>query len=256
MAWQWQRGHDKKRWINKVIETYNLRTDINAQGHFKVDRDIDQLRTTMALAPIDWMLLITLTILLLGVPFLLAFLTAFFTPEVGLSCRSLNFLVYASVEYTQIALWLWAYAGPLPARTDSQDRRRRLDCFRRGGWLDSHGFYNPASLSWLLGPRDRRTFATVLGRCKANPWRVCWGLIYYFFAGTFGLIAVFAALGGTLMELLGVYSAGICYLTVNHWFEDPKHRPPIIISTNSAEMIRNAASESLPSRVEVCDSSG
>ena len=54
-------------------------------------------------------------ILLLGVPFLLTFPTAFFTPEDGLSCRSLTFVVFASVEYTQIALWLWAYAGPPPA---------------------------------------------------------------------------------------------------------------------------------------------
>ena len=65
--------------------------------------------------PSDWMLLVTLAMLLLGVPFLLAFPTAFFTPEDGLSCRSLTFVVFASVEYTQIALWLWAYAGPPPA---------------------------------------------------------------------------------------------------------------------------------------------
>ncbi len=246
VAWQWLRGHTKKRWINKVIETYGIRRDVRFPGDLQVDKDIEELRTMMALAPLDWFLLLSLTTLLLGVPFILAFLTAFYTPEVGVSCRSLTFLAYAAVEFTQIGLWLWAYAGPPPRSTDDSHEPSHLDFFRRGGWLDTHGFYRPSSTSWFLGPRNTRSLGSVWRRLKQDPIRAYWCLLYYLLAGLFGFAAIFAALGGTLMQLIGVYSAGLCNLTVDHWFEPVEDRPKAVISTNSADMISNAARKSRP----------
>ncbi len=99
----------------------------DSHGDIQVDNDIEKLRTMMGLAPLDWFLPSN--------PHdrcCLAFhsswlSSAFFTSEVGVSCRSLTFVVYASVEYTQIALWLWAYAGPPPPRPVPTVGRARLD---------------------------------------------------------------------------------------------------------------------------------
>lgn len=207
VAWQWLRGHTKKKWINKLIETYGTRWDVDFAGNRDQDSDIEYLRAMTTLSPLDWFLVLSLAALLLGVPFVLAFLTAFFTPEVGLSCRSLTFTVYACLEFSQVLLWLWAYAGPPPARLDG--RKHALDFLRRNGWLDRHGFYTPTSTRWLLGPRRHRTLRHTWSKAKQQPVRAFWCFVWYFLTTVFGLSAIFTALGGTLMQLMGVYSAGM-----------------------------------------------
>lgn len=82
VAWQWHRGHNKKLWINKLLETYLHRT-----GDEKPDKNMVHLEGKTSLSILDWFVVLFLAALLLGVPFLLAFITAFYTPQVGLSCR-------------------------------------------------------------------------------------------------------------------------------------------------------------------------
>ncbi|KAH8885119.1 hypothetical protein GQ53DRAFT_729449 [Thozetella sp. PMI_491] len=240
VSWQWLRGQNKRQWINKVVETYGIRWDVRYKGDLQVDKDMEELASLVALTPLDWFLLLSLTTLLLGVPIVLAFLTAFYTPEVGLSCRSLTFLIYAIGEFTQLGLWLWAYAGAPPRHQDDDREPRWTDFFRRGGWLDKRGFYQPGSTSWFLGNRKNRTVKSVWKNLMANPVKAIFTLIYCFLAGVFGLVAVTAALGGTLMQLVGVYNSDVCYVTVEYWFRDFKDRPRAVISTNSAEMIKSA----------------
>lgn len=236
VAWQWLRGDTKKKWINNLIETYETR---HVFGNRDRDSDIDHLRLVTTLSPLDWFLILSLVALLLGVPFVLAFLTAFFTPEIGLSCRSLTFTVYACLEFSQVLLWLWAYVGPRPARSDG--RKDLLNFFRRNGWLDRQGFFNPASTDWLLGPRKHRTFRQVWQKTRCQPMRALWCLVWYFLSTLFGISAIVTALGGTLMQLMGVYSAGLCYVTVANWTLPYDKRPMPVISTNSKEMIYYAS---------------
>lgn len=68
-------------------------------------------------------------------------------------------------------------------------------------------------------------------------WCCAWYALYIFF----GAVATLAALGGTLMQLLGVYTADICYLTVDQWLDHP-HGPgaSALISKNSRVMIQDA----------------
>ncbi|KAH8910654.1 hypothetical protein BR93DRAFT_280408 [Coniochaeta sp. PMI_546] len=207
VAWQWLRGHTKKKWINKLIDTYETRWDIDFAGSKDRDSDIDYLRAMTTLSSLDWFLVLSLAALLLGVPFILAFLTAFFTPEIGLSCRSLTFTVYACLEFSQVLLWLWAYAGPPSTRSDGG--KHVLNFLRRDGWLDRQGFYNPASTGWLFGSRKHRSFQHVRSKAKQQPMRAFWCFVWYFLTTIFGLSAIFTALGGTLMQLMGVYSAGM-----------------------------------------------
>lgn len=207
VASQWLRGHTKKKWINKLVETYGTRYDYDFAGNRDRDSDIELLRTMTTLSPLDSFLVLSLAALLLGVPFTLAFLTVFFTPEIGLSCRSLTFTVYACLEFTQVLLWLWAYAGPPPPRSDG--KKHALNFLRRDGWLHRRGFYAPTSTSWLLGPRGSRSLRKVWPRAREQPVRVFWCALWYSLTTVFGLSAIFTALGGTLVQLMGVYSAGM-----------------------------------------------
>jgi hypothetical protein len=225
VAWQWQRGHNKKQWINQLLRTYRGgRVDTNTDYVGQIDAedaddDLEDLRAKTNPSPLDWFLVLSLTFLLLGVPFVLAFLTAFFTPQTGLSCRSLTFTVYFCMQTAQVALWLWAYAGapPAPVTVDNVagagpvcgggGRRRGfhpLDFFRRDGWLDAKGFYNPTSVKWLLTEDGRRRTAWEVVR-SGELWsfRAVWCGIYYFLVVVFGLGAVFSSLGGTLMQIMG-----------------------------------------------------
>ncbi len=78
---------------------------------------------------------------------------------------------------------------------------------------------------------------------RLTNWRFIWNLIYFPSQWLLGLIGIMSAIGGTAMQLMGVYSADICYITTNHWFSPLEQRPMAVISVNSAEMIREAESE-------------
>lgn len=111
VAWQWHRGHNKKRWINLLIDTYaqpdqhTTRPLDTQKDHLE---DLRSLREKTRAQPLDWFLIVSLTMLLLGVPFVLALLTAYYTPEVGVSCRSFTFVTYEASQLGQMILWFWA----------------------------------------------------------------------------------------------------------------------------------------------------
>lgn len=94
VAWQWHRGHNKKLWIDKLLDTYLYRA---CSGDIVVSRDLMQLSTRTSLSFLDWFVVLFMAALLLGVPFFLAFITAFYTPQVGLSCRYVLYLWRMSV---------------------------------------------------------------------------------------------------------------------------------------------------------------
>ncbi|EPE08002.1 cytochrome mitochondrial [Ophiostoma piceae UAMH 11346] len=241
----WDRGHNKQQWLDTLVKTYST----NAAG--VKDKDIQDLKEKTTLVLADWFFLLLLTLLLLGVPYVLAFVTAFFTPEVGLSCRSLTFSIYFCVQVMQIFLWIWAYAGPLP-RLETKNNESKERGTTTPGWfgvdgrLDRHGFYKPYSLRWLFdgGPVPRSP-SKIIKRIWSDPSRLLsfgflWNLLYYPFQYFLGLLGIMAAIGGTVMQLMGVYTADICYVTTEYWFLPYSERPMAMISTNSAEMIKSA----------------
>lgn len=107
VAWQWHRGHNKKLWIDKLLQTYS-RGGVCPDGADRDEagfvRDLEYLRNRTTLSPLDWFLVLFLVALLVGVPFFLAFITAFYTPQIGLSCESFTFLAYACSQFGQIIL--------------------------------------------------------------------------------------------------------------------------------------------------------
>lgn len=251
VAWQWHRGYNKLLWIRTLLETYGRPGDAvldrvgqDEQGDNM--QDLEDLREKTTLSPLDWFLILFMAAFLLGVPFVLAFLTAFFTPAVGLACRSLTFTVYACAQFAQVLLWMWAYAGA-PGRVKQpgtpKTRKGPLAFFWRGGWLDDHGFYDPTNTDHFLDPKEPKSPRVVWRGMQSRDfrdirsiWACLWHVLYVFF----GVIAGMAALGGTLMQLLGVYTANICQVSAYDWL-DP-YRPDVVamISVNTKEMIDDA----------------
>ena len=97
-AWLWLRGRSKRDWVGKVWKTYELRPSAGRKGEVVLDEDMTALRKITTLSMMGWAVVMSLTLLLMGVPFVLAFLTAFYTPQVGVSCRSLTFIVYTITQ--------------------------------------------------------------------------------------------------------------------------------------------------------------
>lgn len=100
--------------------------------------DLKDLRKRRALSPLDWYLMLSMAAFLLGVPLVLAFLTALFMP-LGLAYRPLSFTVYTFTQVAQgIFQWLWALSGA-PGKTEQPDKSHNstglLVLLWRGRWL-------------------------------------------------------------------------------------------------------------------------
>lgn len=103
--WLWLRGRSKRKWVEKVLKTYELRPSAGQKGDFVLDEDMVALRKVTTLSIMGWGVVISLTLLLIGITFVLAFLTAFYTHQVGVSCRSLTLTVYTiSQIYQSVSL--------------------------------------------------------------------------------------------------------------------------------------------------------
>lgn len=115
---------------------------------------------------------------------------------------------------------------------------------KRSVWLDAqfgHGFYNLRSVENILEsgePWNMKRIGRFLTSHQflSDIHSLCWFFLYIFL----GIVAALAAIGGTLMQILGVYSADICYLTVDKWMHPYKPGNIALISKNSRSMISDA----------------
>ncbi|CZR51374.1 uncharacterized protein PAC_01249 [Phialocephala subalpina] len=217
--WLWLRGRSKKDWVERVWRTYERRPTAGARGDFVPDEDMTALRDATTMSIMSWLIVLGMTVLLMGIPFILAFLTSFYTPQVGVSCRSFTFLIYAIAQLCQIALWMWAYAGAPCGQYFS--------IFREGGFLDTHGFYTPTDLKSL--------------RSKEEFWstKTLWAIIWYSLAAIFGIGSIITSIGGTMMQLMGVYNSGKCDINAG-WWTKLHGDVMVVISSNYALEIRDA----------------
>lgn len=120
----------------------------------------------------------------------------------------------------QIILWLWAYAGP-PVKDGS------FSFLRKGGALDRSGFYNPTD------------FTSFLHQGRIFCLKSLWALIWYSLAVIFGIGGVFTSIGGTMMQLMGVYRSDICEVNA-FWWTRPHDNFVVVLSSNSALAIKSA----------------
>jgi hypothetical protein len=199
--------------VEKVWKTYELRPAPGEKGELVPDEDMAAFRKATTLCITGWAV-ISLTLLLMGVPFVLAFLTAFYTPQIGFSCRSLTFTVYVITQISQMFLWMWAFAGPPQEGTV-------VSFLRKGGILHRKGFFTPTEAKTLW---SRETVFSV---------KSAWAILWYSLATVFGLGGVFTAIGGTMMQLMVVFRSGKCDINAQ-WWTKLSSNVPAILSTNYA----------------------
>jgi hypothetical protein len=203
----WDRGPNKAAWLKRVKRDY-----FNEEEHQEVIED------ALGNGGNRWISMIGGSLALLTVPFVLAFITAFETPVVGLSCRSLTFLVHFSGQFALGILWALPVLG---------DTERPL-----------------FSLANVIG--SRRIFFlspwTALRTAYGKSWERFWfSLIWILCIAISGAISLFCAIAGTIMQLIGVYSGGICYVTVDYWGDrDKLSLAPVTISQNDPLAIKQA----------------
>lgn len=187
-AWIWRRGRSKKIWIKRVCEG----PDQNSPEGLKLKMKIS-----------DWMVIGNLAWSLILIPSLLAFLTSFYTPRAGLSCRSMTFLIYMLSQFWLIVLWIWDIEST---------------------YLDHEGApHTPVTrLRWRTAGNENR---------QAYVW---WPLVI---AG--GHWAVLTAIGGTTMQIMGVYRNCLCNVPVKHWLPS-QWNTTFTVSTNSPEDVETA----------------
>ena len=190
-AWIWQRGRSKKIWIERICYDQNTAPDgLAAKVQMKLG---------------DWMVIGLLAYSMIAIPSTLAFLTSFYTPIVGLSCRSMTFLLYELCQLYLTVLWVW----------------------------DIHSTHlDPSGAPHTPTTRIPWRYKSIRDSSQAYLW---WPNVLA--AGT---CAVFTAIGGTMFQIMGLYRNCLCVLPMKYWRRSElDHIMPI--STNSAESIRHAA---------------
>lgn len=106
--------------------------------------------------------------------------------------------------------WMWAYAIAPLQFTDMAGNlgNHALSFFRKHGWLEVHGFYDPTNFSHLVKPYAlHKDFRSTFRETMKTFWadfrdiRTLWCLTWYSCSILFTLIATMTAIGGTLSKL-------------------------------------------------------
>jgi len=156
----------------------------------------------------DWCLIFASAVVPLAASFVLAFITSFNTPRVGLACRSLTHLLYFLAQLLQMLAWM---AGKR-AVADEDGRP---------------------------GLRERAKTVGIL-------------VVTVFL----GAVAIFISVGGTLMQLIGVYRNCLCkvcvrrhsrrheanarQVPVQYWLRTDDTEAYVLLGSNGAQSISNA----------------
>lgn len=183
-AWIWHRGRNKRIWAIRLQRTYHTSR-------------FDNLKDKIAIRPQVWVSIFVLAFGLIVIPSTLAFLTSFYTPRVGISCRSMTFLAYMLCQFCLILLWIWNILS--------------TDLIRDGQQYIQETKTNTSWRAWL----------------------------WYFLVTMIILCAVFTAIGGTMMQIIGVYRNCLCDIPITVWHRRYENEL-LVISTNSKDDIYRA----------------
>jgi hypothetical protein len=239
-VWMSDRGRNKKEWIDEIYHEYDGPSRVpkptSEESHKEVSREeADQSeehqegdrrkvnKGEFRLNPLDWLILVLITLVLMIFPFVLAFLTSFYTPEVGLSCRSLTFLLYFVFQICLSAIWLWDFTSK-----PRQARGQHVE------WLP-FAFKKPKMLTNTTEPTksDGPEEKPALPEKRKNAPTIYLVLLTFTILGS-----IFTSFVGTFLQIVGVYRNCLCNLPIGSWHKKGDH--PIVLSTNSIESINLA----------------
>ncbi len=226
-VWMWERGRNKRSWIRRIQSRYSSTAPQPSAQHLNPSRPernwAAHLRTKYGYATehvefsapipesmpnigmLDWVWLLVHAVILNALPFLFAFLTSYYTPPIGLSCRSFTFLLYFLFQIWLSAIWFWDF--PSEQHFDPWYRIGQKSNKERGDMAGSSSY-------WIRVP----SLMTVLT--------------------LFGVIgSAFTAIFGTIFQLVGIYRNCKCLMPLSAWGQEDFF---FQVSTNSAEGITYA----------------
>ena len=187
-AWIWDRGRSKRIWALRTCR----------EGHTAPE----QLRSRLSMSFNDWTTIAVCAGLLIVIPSVLAFLTSFYTPKVGLSCRSMTFLLYMLCQLWLCALWIWNIESTTLDEQGVPQIPVTQSVWTRTGNLQAYLWYPQAVIA-----------------CG---------------------ISIFSGIGGTLMQIIGVYRNCLCNIPMKNWGRS-RFTTEFTIGTNTAEKIFRAS---------------
>lgn len=190
-AWIWDRGRSKRLWALRCCH----------QG----SQTPEGLQELMIMSVRDWTGVAVCAGSLVIIPPVLAFMTSYHTPKIGMSCRSLTFLLYVLSQLWLIALWIWNIES-----ASLNNKGEPETPVTRSLWAR-----NPRAANWQAYLWYPQT------------WIAC-------------SISIFTGIGGTLMQLIGVFRNCLCAIPVSSWGRS-RFGTEFVISTNSALAIRQAS---------------
>jgi len=191
-AWIWNRGRSKRIWALRL--THDLDSS-------------DTLKKKITIGFSDWISIFMLAYALVVLPSTLAFLTSFYTPAVGLSCRSMTFLIYMLCQFCLMLLWIWN----IQTTTLDDDFQPHVPV-RRNPLIANDHSRKHSSTAWY-------------------PW------VWYPLVVIDVLCATFTAIGGTMLQIIGVYRNCLCNIPITVWHRPYDDDVSFVISSNSAEDI-------------------
>ena len=178
----WHRGRNKRMWALRLQRIY-LSPD-NLENQITIDAG-------------DWFSIVLIAFGLIAIPSILAFLTSFYTPRVGMSCRSMTFLAYMLCQLCLILLWIWNILS-----TDIEHKGQQYQQITK----------------------------------TEKSWRA---FIWYPSVIVIFMCAVFTGIGGTMMQIIGVYRNCLCDIPIITWHRRYENQL-LVISTNSKDDIHRA----------------
>jgi hypothetical protein len=235
----WERGRSKREWTLRLAEHYR----------HAAPKQMDELKKKISMTGGDWVLLSIFAFMLFFVPCVLGMLTAYFTPQVGLACRSLTFLVYTCSQGLLLMLWIW----DLTWRDKSwRSRREKTPSQSSGPATGSGEEVPPGHIEAQIIPRRRTISERILDGARRpssdivqstiNPqieerktYASYVGSVTFWFCMITGLFsAIFSAIGGTLMQIIGIYRNCVCKISVGHWLD--KNMSLFLSSNNGVDI--------------------
>lgn len=297
-AWMWNRGRSKREWILRLCEEF--------RDHDRHDF-LPALKAEISMGRLDWLTVSVFAFLLFFIPCLFGFLTSFYTPQIGLSCRSLTFLMYGCAQTWLLLLWIWnltwrdnnwrarrrgldvyaragrelshmsmAAANPLPDETEggivpmtradaanTEHETQSIPLMQAGGSSPNASteqapnsgfgeiFSSLSEARWFRRSSNQRPSsdenrALSQGALQSGSGISRLGFIIFWLLMAIGFAAaVFSAIGGTMMQIIGVYRNCLCQINMNTWLHG-RNEATLGISSNSAEDIQQASRYWIP----------
>lgn len=223
-----ERGMNKRLWVRRLVKEYPLskpgtkkeegseKTDAKKEeGNEKTIERKDREKEEEDELDIefdfwDWVMMAGIVVFLMGLPFILAFLTSFYTPAVGLSCRTFTFLLYFCFQVCYMMIWGWEFYAMKPTtlwRTTSAKLAQSTNrVITRNIERDIEKNPKNPIRSPTASSNDNPGISSQLST-----------LVHKLLLGFIILGSFFTSVFGTFFQLVGLYRNCRCYMPIKYW---------------------------------------